>query len=90
MTAINYGMKINVQKTKTMVVRWNGGRVVNITVNGKRIEQVKSFKYLGSIITEDGRSDHHHHHHQRFTSFFPHKSAGLTSPTNKTNEIGLN
>ena len=22
-----------------------------------RIEQVKSFKYLGSIITEDGRSD---------------------------------
>jgi len=56
-TAINYGMKINVQKTKTMVVRWNGGGVVNITVDGKRIEQVKSFKYLGSIITEDGRSD---------------------------------
>src|SRR6267154_6522916 len=56
-TAINYGMKINVQKTKTMVVRWNGGGVVNITVGGQRIEQVKSFKYLGSIITEDERSD---------------------------------
>src|SRR6267154_5036123 len=24
-TAINYGMKINVQKTKAMVVRWDGG-----------------------------------------------------------------
>ena len=56
-TAINYGMKINVQKTKTMVVRWNGGGVVNFTVDGQRIEQVKSFKYLGSIITEAGRSD---------------------------------
>src|SRR6267154_4358154 len=56
-TAINYGMKNNVQRTKTMVVRWDGGGVVNITVDGQRIEQVKSFKYLGLIITEDGRSD---------------------------------
>src|SRR3989441_5395030 len=55
-SAKNFNMKINVQKTKTMVVRWDGGGVVNITVDGKRIEQVKSFKYLGSVITEDGRS----------------------------------
>src|SRR5437899_10553157 len=55
-TAKNFGMKINVQKTKTMVVRWDGGGVVDITVDGLRIEQVKSFKYLGSVITEDGRS----------------------------------
>ena len=41
-TAKNFGMKINVQKTKTMVVRWGGGGVVKITVDGKRIEQVKS------------------------------------------------
>ena len=39
--AKNFGMKINVQKTKTMVVRWDGGGVVNITVDGLRIEQVK-------------------------------------------------
>src|SRR6267154_2439692 len=56
-TAKNFDMKINGQKTKTMVVRWDGGGVVNITVDGQRIEQVKSFRYLGSIITEDGRSD---------------------------------
>src|SRR5437867_5072977 len=55
-TAKNFRMKINVQKTKTMVVRWDGGGVVNITVDGKRIEQIKSFEYLGSVITEDGRS----------------------------------
>src|SRR2546425_9815896 len=55
-TAENFGMKINIKKTKTMVVRWDGGGVVNITVDGKKIEQVKSFKYLGSVIMEDGRS----------------------------------
>ena len=53
-TAKNFSMKINVQNTKTMVVRWDGGSVVNITVDGKRIEQVKSFKYLDSVITKDG------------------------------------
>src|SRR6267154_1575626 len=56
-TAINYGMNINVQKTKTMVVRWNGGGIVNITVDRQRIEQVKKFKHLDSIITEEERSD---------------------------------
>src|SRR2546425_7480042 len=54
-TVKNVGMKINVQKTKIIVVRWDGGGVVNITVDGLRLEQVKSFKYLGSVITEDGR-----------------------------------
>ena len=27
-----------------------------MVIDGQRIEQVKSFKYLGSVITEDGRS----------------------------------
>ena len=49
-------MKINDQKTKTMVARWDGGDAVSSTVDGKRIEQARSFKYLGSVITEDGRS----------------------------------
>src|SRR6267154_1135626 len=40
-TAINYGMKINVQKTKTMVVRWDGGGVVNITVDGQKLNKSK-------------------------------------------------
>ena len=37
-----------------MVDHWDGGCVVNIiTVDGQRIEQVKSFKYFGSVITKD-------------------------------------
>src|SRR3989442_724741 len=46
-TAKNFGIKINVQKTNTVVVRWDGGCVVNITVDGQRIEQVKNLKYVG-------------------------------------------
>src|SRR3989442_15968882 len=54
--AKNLGIQINVQKTKSMVVRWDGGCVVNITVDGQRIEQVQSFKYFRSVITKDGRN----------------------------------
>jgi len=51
---INFGMnKVNVQKTKTMVVCWDGAGIVNITIDGQRIEQVKDFKYSGSVIAED-------------------------------------
>src|SRR6267154_2598697 len=36
-TAKSFDIKINVQKTKTMIIRWDGGVVVNITVDGQRI-----------------------------------------------------
>ena len=57
-TAKKFNMKINVQKTKTMVVTHKVGTSVkvNIKIDGQSIEQVKCFKYLGSNITEDGRS----------------------------------
>ena len=56
-TAKLYDMRINVKKTKVMKVSRNGGGVVNINVEGKRIEQVQQFRYLGSLITEDGRCE---------------------------------
>src|SRR6266568_4292473 len=55
-TAKKFSMKINIQKTTTMLMCRDGGGVVNITVDGQRVEHVQSFKYIGSIISEDGRS----------------------------------
>ena len=45
-TSKNYGMKINVKKTKAMVVSNIRGRTVNIDIEGQRVEQVDKFKYL--------------------------------------------
>src|SRR5438132_5469131 len=52
-TSLEYGMKINIKKTKVMKVSKVGE--VNITINGTKIEQVKSLKYLGHTMTDDGR-----------------------------------
>lgn len=55
LTAKKYDMKINVKKTKTMVVSKKGGGAIDIRVEGQRVEQVRKFKYLGTTIAEDGR-----------------------------------
>src|SRR6476469_2758208 len=53
--AKHYDMKINIKKTKAMVVARNWGQRVNITVEGQSVEQVSKFRYLGSLTSEDGR-----------------------------------
>src|SRR4030088_503193 len=53
-TAKTYDMKVNVKKTKVMKVSRQGKGDINIFIDGKRVEQVTSFKYLGCCITEDG------------------------------------
>jgi hypothetical protein len=53
-TAKRYDMKINVKKTKVMVVSREEGKAVNLTIDGQKVEQVKTFKYLGAIMTENG------------------------------------
>src|SRR5580698_3994309 len=53
-TAKRYDMKINVKKTKAMVVSREEGKAVNLTTDGHKVEQVKTFKYLGVIMTENG------------------------------------
>ena len=50
-----YGMKMNIKKTKIMKIEKNMGEKCNITISGQRLEQVTSFSYLGSILTEDGK-----------------------------------
>ena len=39
-------LKMNVQKIKAMVVCREGGDIVNIIIDGEKVEQVASFKYL--------------------------------------------
>ena len=53
------GLKMNVKKTKTMVIRRNIDEdcKIDISVDGKILEQVKQYLYLGHIITEDGRCE---------------------------------
>jgi len=49
-----YGMETNVEKTKVMRISRQSFSV-KIMVDQKQLENVKSFKYLGSILTNDGR-----------------------------------
>ena len=50
------GLKMNVKKTKTMVIPRDELAEVKINVDGVQLEQVKRFKYLGQI-TDHGRCD---------------------------------
>src|SRR2546425_5833555 len=55
-----YGMEINVKKIKVMIMNGTAkpkGMQRFITLNNVPFEQVSRFKYLGSWITEDARSD---------------------------------
>ena len=53
-TAEQYKMKINIKKTKVMKTSRTTGENVTIMINAYEIEQVQSFKYLWSTMTEDG------------------------------------
>jgi hypothetical protein len=49
-----YGMEMNVEKTKVMRISRQPSPV-KIMIDQKQLENVKSFKYLGSILTNNGR-----------------------------------
>jgi exonuclease III len=50
-----YGMKVNAKKTKVMSVR--SEEKIELHIDGVRVDQVNSFKYLGSFLTEDWRCE---------------------------------
>ena len=52
-----YSMEINVKKTKVLVFSKKQGTKCVIEVNGKKLEHVSGYKYLGSWVTEDGKSE---------------------------------
>jgi hypothetical protein len=49
-----YGMEMNAEKTKVMRIS-RQPLTVKIMIDQKQLENVESFKYLGSILTNDGR-----------------------------------
>jgi hypothetical protein len=49
-----YGIEINVDKTKEMRIS-RQPFLVKIITDQKQLENVESFKYLGSTLTNDGR-----------------------------------
>ena len=52
-TSTAYGMEISAEKTKLMTNNTSGINT-EIKVNGQMLETVTSFKYLGSIISDEG------------------------------------
>ena len=48
-----YGMEISAEKTKLMTNNTSGINT-KFKVNGQKLETVTSFKYLGSVITDEG------------------------------------
>ena len=46
------GLKLNVKKTKMMVISKKAGPILPIEVNGEKFELVKSSQYLGSLISD--------------------------------------
>ena len=49
-----YGMEINVEKTEVMRIL-RQLFLVKIVIDQKQLENVESFKYLGSMLANDGR-----------------------------------
>ena len=61
MTALNdkcegYGMVLNEKKTKVMLIsKEEPYGNLNITINGKKLQEVKGYNYLGSFIDREGK-----------------------------------
>ena len=55
--AEEYNMKVNVKKTKVIVINGTGRIKQGVKLNNVPLERVTRFKYLGSWITDDAKSD---------------------------------
>ena len=52
-TSVAYGMEIIAEKIKLMTNNTNGINA-DIKVSGKKLETINSFKYLGSVVSDEG------------------------------------
>src|SRR6218665_1620614 len=54
-TSREYGMRINIKKTKVLKISKGKETIIRINIGGQEIEQVKEFCYLGSMITTNAK-----------------------------------
>ena len=52
-TSAAFGMEISAAKTKLMTNNANGISI-DIRINGEKLDEVDSFKYLGAVVTDQG------------------------------------
>ena len=52
-TSVAFGMEISAEKTKLMTNNANGISI-DIRINGEKLDEVDSFKYLGAVVTDQG------------------------------------
>ena len=81
-----YGMEISAEKTKLMTNNTSGFNT-EIKVNKQKLDTVTSFKYLGSVITDEGSKPelgwHRQQQHKRLVlnnSWNPTEMSTLTHP----------
>ena len=48
-------LKVNATKSKVLVFERNSNTECTILLDGQGMESVRTFKYLGSIMSKDGR-----------------------------------
>ena len=49
------GLKMNAEKSEVMVSKRDGRMMVKIVdINGKELQQVDEFKYLGTVVAKEG------------------------------------
>ena len=48
-----YGMQISAEKTQLMTNNTNGIST-DITIDNKKLETIRSFKYLGAMVSDEG------------------------------------
>ena len=52
-TSVAFGMEISAEKTKLMTNNANGISI-DIRINGEKLDEVDSFKYLSAVVTDQG------------------------------------
>ena len=74
-----YGLEINAENTKLMTNNINGISI-EIKINGQKLETVTSFKYLGSVITDECSKPEIHSRTAQATAAFKHSLGSKIQP----------